>query len=122
MRPARGSGAPVSVSNNGGFEPRWRGDGKELFYLTPDRQVVAVDVRTVGELHLGTPRALFSARVDPWPAPLAVSNGYRKTYTVMPDGQRFLVNVLVRQQNTQAINVMLNWSARLGALLRGGEK
>jgi hypothetical protein len=51
-----------------------------------------------------------------------VSNGYRKTYTVMPDGQRFLVNVLVREQNTQAISVMLNWSARLGALLREGQK
>jgi Tol biopolymer transport system component len=53
VRPARGSGAPVTVSNTGGFEPRWRGDGKELFYLTPDRQVVAVELRTSGELHLG---------------------------------------------------------------------
>lgn len=89
LRPATGSGARVPLSTGGGFEPRWRGDGKEIFYLTPDRRIMAVDVRvTGGTFEAGTPRTLFNARIEALPAPLAVSNGYRRTYTVTPDARR----------------------------------
>ena len=82
------------LSTSGGFEPRWRGDGRELYYLTPERRIAAVEVRIGAGVEPGSPRRLFDARIDALPPPLVVSNGYRKTYTVTPDGQRFLVNVL----------------------------
>jgi len=49
-----------TVSTGGGIEPRWRGDGKELFYLAPDRRLMAVGVKSAGDrLEAGIPRALF---------------------------------------------------------------
>jgi serine/threonine protein kinase len=109
VRALDGRGARTLVSTNGGFEPRWRADGKELFYLTPRREVVGVSVTTGDRFEAGTPDALVTARIDPLPPPLTVSNGYRKTYSVTPDGQRFLLNVLARENNTQAMTVVLNW-------------
>lgn len=69
----------MQLSTKGGFEPRWRSDGKEIFFITAERQIVAVDVSATGTLEPGTPRTLFNARIESIPAPLAVSNGYRKT-------------------------------------------
>lgn len=115
VRPVSGAGERIVLSTGGGFEPRWRGDGGELYYLTPERQIAAVEIRLGPRVEATRPRVLFTARVDPLPVPLVVANGYRKTYTVTPDGQRFLVNVLAREQNSQAMNVMLSWRTRLRA-------
>ena len=115
VRPVSGSGERIVLSTSGGFEPRWRGDGGEIYYLTPERQIAAVEIRPGPRVEAARPRVLFTARVDPLPVPLVVANGYRKTYTVAPEGTRFLVNVQAREQNTQAINVMLNWRTRLHA-------
>ena len=115
VRSTVGLGERVTLSTSGGFEPRWRGDGRELYYLTPERQIAAVELRFGAGVEPGSSRRLFDVRIDALPPPLVVSNGYRKTYTVTPDGQRFLVNVLAREQNTQAMSVMLNWPARLGS-------
>jgi hypothetical protein len=49
------------VSNTGGNQPRWRGDGKELFYLSTDNKMMAVLVKTGSNFDAGTPTALFQA-------------------------------------------------------------
>jgi Tol biopolymer transport system component len=49
VRPFLGQGEKTRVSTTGGFQPRWRSDGKELFYLSPDREVMAVDTQRRGD-------------------------------------------------------------------------
>jgi Tol biopolymer transport system component len=78
------------VSANGGAEPKWRGDGRELYYLAPNNDLMAVDVDTTGDAFTsGPPRSLFATGVSqPGPAALPDSN-----YDVAPEGQRFLLNL-----------------------------
>jgi Tol biopolymer transport system component/predicted Ser/Thr protein kinase len=92
------------VSNLGGRLPRWRGDGKELYYLAADnRSVVSVDIRPSADgIQAGTPRRLFSSST-------ALAGGYtRVSYDVTPDGQRFLVQEPTRLQ-ASPLNVFVNW-------------
>jgi eukaryotic-like serine/threonine-protein kinase len=80
-------GAPKrQVSTNGGMQPRWRRDGKELFYMSFDRKLMAVDVKTGPELEFGAPKELFQTRL---------SRGGSSTppvlrYDVTRDGKRIL--------------------------------
>ena len=52
-------GGSVLVSRGGGIAPRWRGDGREIYYLAPDGKMMAVAVGPGQEFHVGTPTALF---------------------------------------------------------------
>ena len=91
-------GAKWQVSNAGGIGPRWRGDGKELFYRNPDGAIMAADVSVAGEvIQTALPRQLFAL-------PLTVTN-----WDVMPDGQRFLVLLPVTAAVPDPISVVLNW-------------
>jgi serine/threonine protein kinase len=101
-----GSGRPVSISGGtGGSEPRWRADGKELFYLT-DTSMMAVDIIRTGEtLEAGTPRQLFSVSV--------VTNPNETRYAVKSDGQRFLVVQPVGGNDPLPLTVVQNWAGRL---------
>jgi Tol biopolymer transport system component/predicted Ser/Thr protein kinase len=73
------------VSVGGGTQPRWRGDGRELFYVSSDRKVMSVDIHAGERLEAGTPHALFQTRILP---PVEARNHY----DVTSDGQRFVVN------------------------------
>jgi Tol biopolymer transport system component len=54
------SSAKWQISNRGGMAPRWRGDGKELFYLSPDNKMISATVRTsAASVESDTPRELF---------------------------------------------------------------
>jgi eukaryotic-like serine/threonine-protein kinase len=105
-------GAPKRrVSTNGGMQPRWRRDGKELFYLTLDRKLIAVDVKTGPELEFGPPKELFQTRL---------SRGGSTTppvlrYDATRDGQRFLINTEPEsaQEMSTPITVVLNWASTL---------
>lgn len=100
------SGAKWQLSVSGGSQPRWRRDGKELFYLGGDRKVTAVDVNTEAPTFAhGTPRALFETRISKETA--------GDQYVVTSDGQRFLVNTLAEDGAYAPINVVLNWTAGL---------
>ena len=86
-----GGATPVQVSHAGALGMiSWRQDGRELYYLTPDWEVMAVEVGTIPTFQVGTPRLLFTL-----PGPLLGSPGRWKS--VSPDGQRFvfLINVPV---------------------------
>jgi hypothetical protein len=97
------------VSTGGGEQPRWRGDGKELFYLGPDRRMMAVEVRTTGDkFEAGLPRALFPTRA------IAVGSGLLfSVYAVTADGQRFLIITEGEEALLQPATVVVNWAAGL---------
>lgn len=56
------SEAKWKISVSGGFQPRWRGDGKELFYVARDEKFMAVEVKTASRFEFGVPKALFETR------------------------------------------------------------
>lgn len=96
------AGGKWLVSVGGGADPRWRADGKELFYLAPDRSLMAVPVKSGKTFERGSPQTLFRTQ--------ALLNA-EPSYAVTPDGQRFLVRT-TRDQAASA-TVVLNWMAEL---------
>jgi Tol biopolymer transport system component len=92
------------VSTAGGSQPRWRRDGKELFYVAFDRKLMAVPVKTGTAFESETPRALFETALPITPL--------RQVYSVAPDGQRFLLASPVEAASSP-ITVVLNWTAGL---------
>ncbi|HXW07428.1 MAG TPA: hypothetical protein VD833_19480 [Vicinamibacterales bacterium] len=88
----------------GASTPRWRADGRELFYLSQDLSIVAVPVEDQGTPSAWTGHVLFRT---PVPAPTGVVG---QAYDVAPDGERFL---LKRQVGSSPIQVVVNWAARL---------
>jgi eukaryotic-like serine/threonine-protein kinase len=95
------------VSNSGGDQPKWRSDGKELFYLAPDSRMMAVPVKTGANFDAGTPVALFQAN----PREL-VATSEQFSYDVSKDGQKFLINTQLKT-GMAPMSVVLNWSAKL---------
>ena len=91
------------VSVRGGGQPRWRGDEKELFYISPDRKVMAVDIRAGERLEAGPPHALFATRI----LPLVEA---RNHYDVSADGQRFVVNSRRTEDAALPITVVSGWA------------
>ncbi|HXT21687.1 MAG TPA: hypothetical protein VN923_13125, partial [Thermoanaerobaculia bacterium] len=102
-------GGKWQVSTDGGTQPRWRRDGRELFFLAADQKVMAVPCGGAsGAFEAGPPNALFQAHVG---GSLAVGTD---EFVPSPDGQRFLVATLLDQPGTTApIIVVLDWAAEL---------
>jgi serine/threonine protein kinase/Tol biopolymer transport system component len=97
---------PVSV--DGGMQPEWGRDGKELFYLSADRKIMTVPIANDGKtIVVGTPQPLFSVDVAEPVAP------YFNDYTVTADGQRFVVTVNAKVPTPQTLTVLYNWTAAL---------
>jgi Tol biopolymer transport system component/predicted Ser/Thr protein kinase len=93
------------VSTNGGSEPRWRADGREIYYLSHDKKLMAV---AVGEgPSFGIPRVLFQTRV-----PTGVT-ATRTHYVPSRDGKRFLINTQSVDTPSTPITVVTNWAATL---------
>jgi serine/threonine protein kinase/Tol biopolymer transport system component len=95
------------ISTNGGTEPRWREDGRELFFLRGDRMMMAVPVEVGPYFKAGEPTPLFQTRVP------ILANPYRCNYDVSADGERFLVNTAPVSVRPPAIHVVLDWRALL---------
>ena len=92
------------VSTGGGAQPRWRGDGAELFYLAPDGALMAADVKRNGVgLETGRPEMLFNTGIR------GMFVDRRNHYVVTKDGQRFLVNQMGEDDTTAPITVFTNW-------------
>ncbi|HVS81530.1 MAG TPA: protein kinase [Pyrinomonadaceae bacterium] len=101
------SGGKWQVSTNGGAQPRWRRDGKEIFYLAPDRKLMAVDVKAdATTLDVSTPRVLFQTRVVSYPVP-------RNSYDASADGRRFVIITPLEEATATPITVIINWTADL---------
>jgi eukaryotic-like serine/threonine-protein kinase len=96
------------LSTGGGEQPRWAGNGKEIFFLSPDGTMMTVPVRTGATFDAGAPAALFQANVRE-PA----ANSEQAMYDVDATGQRFLINTPVKKATTQPLSIVLNWNAGL---------
>jgi serine/threonine protein kinase/Tol biopolymer transport system component len=89
------------VSRGGGTEPRWRGDGKELFYLGQTGMLMSVPVEATGTFSSGAPTALFQVRGR---APISSTDLF--TYDVTKDGQRFLVNEYLKPDHVVPLTIV----------------
>jgi serine/threonine protein kinase/Tol biopolymer transport system component len=106
------------ASEEGGTQPRWRRDGKELYYVAPDNDLMAVPVvadKTGRTLRTGKPLPLFHTKMVTAGAfgVLTVASGPKQQYAVAPDG-RFLMIVPVAETAAPApISIVVNWPATL---------
>jgi eukaryotic-like serine/threonine-protein kinase len=89
------------ISKGGGTDPRWRGDGKELFYVASDGKVMSADISAKPVFEAGAPRPLFQL-------PLGFIGG-----EVTADGRRFLIGVPVTRSASVPFTVVLNWQTTL---------
>lgn len=92
------------ISTGGGLQPLWRGDGKELFFITEDKKLMAVDIRTEGKFESGIPRELFQGNMK---------TGLGYSYAVTADGQRFLMSAPLDAPAGAPMTIVLNWTSGL---------
>jgi Tol biopolymer transport system component len=115
VRPYPGPGAKWQISTEGGVEPVWAPNGRELFYRNGDKMMAAA-VETKPMFAAGKPKLLFEGHY---------AAGFRpiyQDYDVSPDGQRFLmVKASEQEQASTQINVVLNWSDELHRLAPAGK-
>ncbi|HEX9425806.1 MAG TPA: protein kinase, partial [Pyrinomonadaceae bacterium] len=90
------------ISTAGAAQPRWRRDGKELFYLAADKRLMAVPVKAGDTFETGEAVSLFKA-----------DSIVENSYDVSLEGQRFLVNVAERRTESMPFTVVLNWTSDL---------
>ena len=102
VQPLQKSGEKWTISTDGGSQPVWRRDGKELFYLAADGRLLAVPVKLGASFEAGVPTVLF--RIDP---------AGEQAYDVTADGQRFLVNTNVTRLEALPLTAVINWAATL---------
>jgi len=96
------------VSVDGGVEPRWSADGRELFFISADSKLMTVPVSTTSGFRPGTPVALFAVPINGGGANIAASR-----WDVAPDGKRFLFSAIAAAESSPPITVVLNWQAAL---------
>ncbi len=102
-------GGKWQVSTAGGDQPQWRADGKEIFYVAPDRSLMAVALANGStSLEIGRPEVLFQTTM-----PLSGITDDRNNYVTAKDGQRFLVNTLADTGNLQPLIMVLNWAGEI---------
>ena len=99
-------GGKWQISTGGGFQPRWRADGKELFFLSPDDTLQAVPVSIGATFEPGIPKALFKRILER-------GGIVRNRWTPSPDGQRFVVNADRQTSHSAPFSLVLNWPATL---------
>jgi serine/threonine protein kinase len=103
VQPFPPTGVKWLISTKGGAEPRWRRDGKELFYLAADKKLMAVEVKTDSKtFEPGLSRALFETNIT-FPG--------INQYAVTADGRQFLINSVIGEGASSPITVVVNWLA-----------
>jgi Tol biopolymer transport system component len=95
------------VSSGGGAEPRWRADGRELFYVSADRRLMTVPTKIGPTFEAERPTVLFEMNVRDLVFP------YLRRYEVTPDGQRFVAQELTVRSGPSPLTVVVNWPALL---------
>jgi Tol biopolymer transport system component len=101
----------TQISNDGGGEPAWSRDGRELFYVTTDNlaagcRLMAVNVSATQTFRAGTPRKLFEG-------PYSITPVFGQSFDVSPDGKRFAMVKFEPEKPPTAIHVVLNWFEEL---------
>ena len=103
VREFPGGGAKVLISRNGGTQPRWSRDGKELLYVEGDA-LIAIPVSTEPAFSAGSPKRLFRHAGLAW-------QFMSQQYDVSADGARFLVIEELEPETPGVIRVVQNWYA-----------
>ena len=101
-----GAAGKWQVSVGGGTEPRWRDDGKEMFYIDAKSMLTAVSISAGSTFSSGTPQPLFRVRPRP-----PISNTDLFSYDVSKDGSRFIVNRYVKPSSVPPLDILLNATA-----------
>jgi len=116
VQPYPGPGGKWLIWTEGGTEPTWNPNGREIFYRSGDK-MMAVDIATQPSFAVGKPRVLFEGRYEHTPAT-------SPNYDVSPDGQRFLMLKSSEQEAVAPtqINVVLNWFEELKRRVPQGNK
>jgi Tol biopolymer transport system component len=118
VQPYPGPGGKWQISTDGGSEPMWNPNGRELFYRSGnnDEKLMAVDISTQSGFAPGKPHQLFQGNYLPDPYA-------RANYDVSPDGQRFLMLKPIGQSEAAPtqIDVVLNWTEELKRLVPMGK-
>ena len=104
--PFPGPGSRIQISSGGGSQPRWRRDGQELFYLSPEQKMMAAQIIAGGgDFRVGSVHTLFTV------SPLGGVPGY--LYDVTADGQKFIIAQDFEHTSTVPLTIVTNWSAEL---------
>jgi len=90
------------VSPAGGMQPHWRGDGKQIVYLTGEGKLMSLDIKPATDLEAGAPVELFNSGIR--------SSGSIEQFSMSPDGTRFYIPVPV-EEGEKPMTVVLNWWA-----------
>jgi Tol biopolymer transport system component len=104
VAPLGDPGARRALSTAGGISPRWRADGREIYYLGPRNTVMAVSV-TGDQISIGEPQELFAVN----------SPVYGAAFDITPDGQRFVLNQVLDDVSQSPVRVTINWTQQLAA-------
>src|SRR5262249_40365629 len=102
---APASGGRWQLSTNGGANPQWRRDGRELYYFSLDNKLMAVEVTLGAEPKRETPKELFALR--------DIEANPNASYAVTSDGQWFLLVTSVEETTATPFTVVLNWMAEV---------
>ncbi len=100
-----GPGGKWQISTSGGLEPKWRADGREIYYRAPDQKLMAVEIQAGSGFSAGVPRTLFAGRFETGIA--------RNRYLPAADGRRFLTVAPLGREAMTPTTVVLNWNAEL---------
>src|SRR5262249_12638027 len=92
------------ISSTGGTQPRWRHDGREIFYLAANRKLISVEIKEGANFELGESKVMFETRCR-YTGNVA--------YDVAPDGKKFLLNSIVSEENASPLTVVVNWPSEM---------
>jgi eukaryotic-like serine/threonine-protein kinase len=104
------SGSKWQVTSGGADMPAWRRDGKELYYVSANRILTAVEIKSLAPFQTGERKELFRVSISTLSA-----TGNRTCFAASHDGSRFVVNSLVGEGGAPGFQVVLNWPALLDA-------
>jgi Tol biopolymer transport system component len=107
VQPFPGAGATYKISKDGGTQPVWGANGKELFFLGPDGVVMAAPIEAADRFSAGLPQPLFAAI-----QPSSLERGAQQ-YAITRDGKRFLVHSRPPQAPDTPLTVVINWPATI---------
>jgi DNA-binding winged helix-turn-helix (wHTH) protein/Tol biopolymer transport system component len=93
------------ISHGGGGQPQWRGDAGEIFFVSTNRALMAVELAPGHEVTFGTPTELFRLPIAGGPMDA------RDHYAASADGQRFLVDGAAESEHRAPITLLINWTA-----------